>query len=83
MNLLFQNLEMLVRRQKKCKMYNDVKSGKYRMMFRNELALESEVQNVKAINASLISVSESLIEDFPGHRFHLMKVFNTFKAKPA
>lgn len=53
------------------------------MMFRNELALENEVQNVKAINAGLISVSESLIEDFPAHRFPLMKVFNTFKAKPA
>lgn len=80
---LFQNLEMLVRRQKKCKLYNEVKVGKYRMMFRNELALENEIQNVKAINGNLISVAEQLLEDFPAHRFHFMRIFNTFKAKPA
>lgn len=52
-------------------------------MFRNELALENEMQNVRAVNANLVSVLESLVEDFPAHHFHLMKIFNTFRAKPS
>ncbi|KAL0279683.1 UNVERIFIED_CONTAM: hypothetical protein PYX00_001184 [Menopon gallinae] len=78
-----QNLEMLVRRQNKCKMYNQVKLGKHRMLHKHETVLDSEIQKEKDIKAALVSVSEALIEDFPAHNFNLRKILNTARAEPS
>ncbi|KAK6624358.1 hypothetical protein RUM44_011217 [Polyplax serrata] len=78
-----QNLELLIRRQKKCKLYELLKSGKHRLLFKSEALLESEMQKVKNKNSDLISIMEALIQDFPGYRFYLKKIYNTFKALPS
>lgn len=78
-----QNLETLIRRQKKCKLYELLKNGKHRFLFKNENALESEMKKAKNKNADLVSIMEALIQDFPGYRFYLKKIYNTFEAKPS
>jgi len=78
-----QNLEVLVRRQRKAKMYNDVKSGRHRPLYRNEQAMDVEVQRQKMINTDLISTLDSLLTDFPALKFPLMKILNTLQLQPA
>jgi hypothetical protein len=78
-----QNLEVLVRRQHKARMYNNVKCGRHHLLFRGESALDTEMQHQKAINGDLISVLDSLLTDFPTLRFPLTKILNTLQLKPA
>ncbi|XP_023727369.1 coiled-coil domain-containing protein 40 isoform X2 [Cryptotermes secundus] len=77
------NLEVLVRRQRKARMYNDVKCGRHRLLFRSESPLDTEMLRQKAINGDLISVLESLLMDFPTLKFPLTKILNTLQLKPA
>ncbi|XP_069697466.1 coiled-coil domain-containing protein 40 isoform X2 [Periplaneta americana] len=77
------NLEVLVRRQRKVRMYNDVKNGRHHLLFRNEHTLDNEMQRLKATNSVLISMVESLLADFPSLKLPLMKIFNTLHLKPA
>ncbi|XP_049802004.1 coiled-coil domain-containing protein 40 [Schistocerca nitens] len=74
-----QNLELLVRRQRKAKMFGDVKAGKHRLLYRTEHALDAETQRQKSINTDLISVVESLLSDFPALHYDLTKVLNTLR----
>jgi hypothetical protein len=78
-----QNLEVLVRRQHKARMYNNVKSGRHHLLFHGESALGSEMQHQKTINGDLICVLESLLTDFPTLKCPLTKILNTLQLKPA
>jgi hypothetical protein len=78
-----QNLEVLVRRQRKARMYNDVKSGCHHPLFRSESSLDTEMLHQKAMNGDLTCVLESLLTDFPTLRFPLTKILNTLQLKPA
>lgn len=78
-----QNLEVLVRRQFKTRMYNDIKSGHYHLLFRSEQSLDVEMRHQKTINADLISILESLLTDFPALMIPLTKALNTLQLKPA
>jgi hypothetical protein len=64
-------------------MYNDVKSGRHRPLYRIEQAMDVEVQHQKTINADLISILESLLTDFPALKFPLTKILNTLRLNPA
>ncbi|EEB12818.1 conserved hypothetical protein [Pediculus humanus corporis] len=77
------NLEILIRRQKKCKLYDLLKHGRYKLLFKNEQLLDNEIQKVKNKNQDLILVMELLIQDFPNYGFHLKKIKNTFQAPPS
>ncbi|KAJ9573883.1 hypothetical protein L9F63_008743 [Diploptera punctata] len=77
------NLEMLVRRQRKARIYGDVKVGRYRLLFRSENALNAEMQKQKTMNSDLISILESLLVDFPALKYPLTKILNTLRLKPA
>ncbi|XP_021931988.1 coiled-coil domain-containing protein 40 isoform X2 [Zootermopsis nevadensis] len=77
------NLEVLVRRQFKTRMYNDIKSGHYHLLFRSEQSLDVEMRHQKTINADLISILESLLTDFPPLMIPLTKALNTLQLKPA
>lgn len=76
-----QNLEMLLRRQRKAKMFGDVKAGKHRLLYRTEHALDAETQRQKSINTDLISVVESLLSDFPALHYDLTKILNTLRVQ--
>lgn len=76
-------MEVLVRRQRKARMYNDVKCGRHRLLFRSESPLDTEMLRQKTINSDLISVLESLLMDFPTLKFPLTKILNTLQLKPA
>ncbi|XP_068084309.1 coiled-coil domain-containing protein 40 [Anabrus simplex] len=78
-----QNLELLVRRQRKVRMYGEVKAGRHKLLYRNDQALDGEFQRQKAINADLISVIESLLSDFPSLRFTLTRTLNTLRSPSA
>ncbi|PSN31759.1 hypothetical protein C0J52_14584 [Blattella germanica] len=77
------NLETIVRRQRKARMYTDVKSGRYRLLFRSENALDNEFQKQRMMNSDLTSMLESLLVDFPALKYPLMKILNTVHLKPA
>jgi hypothetical protein len=64
-------------------MYNNIKYGHYRLLFRSEHSLDMEMQRQKTINADLISILESLLTDFPALKFPLTKILNTLRLKPA
>lgn len=74
---------MLIKRQKKCKMYEAVKSGKHRMSFKSESTLAEEFKKIKSKNDEMLLIMESLIKDFPKYQFHFKKIYNTFEAKPS
>lgn len=78
-----QNLEIIVRRQRKARMYGDVKAGRHHLLFRNENALDAELQKQKTMNSNLISMLESLLVDFPALTYPLTKILNTLRLKPA
>jgi hypothetical protein len=64
-------------------MYNDVKSGRHRPLYRDEHTMDVEVQRQKTINTNLISILESLLTDFPALEFPPTKILNTLPLKPA
>ncbi|XP_012273583.1 coiled-coil domain-containing protein 40 [Orussus abietinus] len=59
------NLQMLVRKQRKVKMLQDVKDGRYRMLFKSEGALNEELEKQRIMNADLTEIMEQTQKDFP------------------
>lgn len=80
---VLQNLELLVRRQHKARLYGEVKTGRYAMFIKNESALELESQKQRTINADLISIVESLNTDFPSLDNPLARILNTLRSPAA
>uniref|UniRef100_A0A1B6C4I5 Coiled-coil domain-containing protein 40 n=1 Tax=Clastoptera arizonana TaxID=38151 RepID=A0A1B6C4I5_9HEMI len=77
------NLELLVRRQRKARLYGEVKGGRYSMIFKNESTLELESQKQRTINADLVLIVESLSTDFPSLDNPLTQVLNTLRSPSA
>ncbi|KAI5698630.1 hypothetical protein M8J75_009565 [Diaphorina citri] len=73
------NLEILIRKQRRCRHYCQLKDGKYRPMFRTESSLELETIKQTDSNQNLISLVETLIGDFPSLEYSFKKVLNTLK----
>ncbi|XP_022185307.2 coiled-coil domain-containing protein 40 [Nilaparvata lugens] len=74
------NLEVLVRLQRKERLYSELKGSRYRLLFRNESSLEMEVEKQKKINADLTAIVEALIQDFPSLQLPLTTTLNTLKS---
>nr|CAD7570180.1 unnamed protein product [Timema californicum] len=70
------NLELLIRRQHKVKMYEDVKRGRHKLLFRSEASLNVEHQHQKIVKSELISIVETLMSDFPLHRVKFGRILN-------
>ncbi|RZF35959.1 hypothetical protein LSTR_LSTR005372 [Laodelphax striatellus] len=74
------NLEVLVRLQRKERLYSELKGSRYRLLFRNESSLEMEIEKQKKINADLTAIVEALIQDFPSLQLPLTTTLNTLKS---
>ncbi|KAK2586864.1 hypothetical protein KPH14_009802 [Odynerus spinipes] len=58
-------LKSLVFKQRKVKMLEDIKSGRYRMLCRSETLLNDELQNERTLHGYLVHVMEQTKLDFP------------------
>jgi len=56
-----------------------IKSGQYKPLYRNELALENELGMARNVNGDLTAILESLMADFPALKLAFSKVLNTLK----
>lgn len=75
-----QNLENIVKRQKRAKRYKMLQSCTYLPKMRSEGAMEAEMKRQEEIRENLIAILESLMRDFPAHKFSIEKIFQTLKA---
>ncbi|XP_075232217.1 lethal (2) 41Ab [Lycorma delicatula] len=71
------NLEMLVRLQRRARLYSELKGSRYKLLFRNESALELEAQKQRKINSDLTAVVEALILDFPSLQMPFTALLNS------
>lgn len=78
MNL--QQLELLVLKQKKMKIYTELEKGrKPYLMYKTEKSADVEYNKQTALNSQLQRVCESLIADFPHYRLDLLHFYNMLK----
>ncbi|KAB0794085.1 hypothetical protein PPYR_13705 [Photinus pyralis] len=74
------NLELLVLKQKKLKVYSDLAKGRRpHLAYRTNEAISVEYDKQKQLNNSLINIAENLLSDFPLHVQVLTRISNTLK----
>lgn len=74
-----QNLQTLVFKQRKAKMLQDIKSGRYKMLFKSEVTLSEESQNEQILRDYLKHVMERTNQDFPLLKNDIQKIFLTLE----
>lgn len=77
--LLLQNLQALVFKQRKAKMLQDIKSGRYKMLFKSEVTLNEEFQNEQILRDYLKHVMERTSQDFPLLKNDIQKILLTLE----
>jgi hypothetical protein len=77
---LSQNLQALVFKQRKSKMLQDIKSGRYRMLFKNDAALSEEFQKEQILRDYLTNVMERTRRDFPLLKNGIQRILLTLEA---
>ena len=77
MFLYFQNLEILVRKQRKASLLQDVKNGRYKMFFKSEASLNEAMQNQQVLNAELKEIMNQTNHDFPLLKNNIRKILLT------
>lgn len=73
-------MEILVRKQRKSSMIQDVKNGKYKMVFKSEFALCEEIKNQQILNTKLKDIMIQTNHDFPLLQQHIRKILLTLEA---
>lgn len=74
-----QNLQSLVFKQRKAKLLQDIKSGRYKMLYKSEAALSEEFQNEKILHDYLKHIMEQTNQDFPLLRNNIQKILLTLE----
>lgn len=74
-----QNLENIVKRQKRARRYRVLQTCTYLPKMRPDTTMEAEVQRQDEIHDNLLGILESLQRDFPAHKFGIEKIFQTLK----
>lgn len=74
-----QNLQALVFKQRKAKMLQDIKSGRYKMFFKSEATLNEEFQNEQILRDYLKHVMERTGQDFPLLKNNIQKILLTLE----
>lgn len=74
-----QNLENIVKRQKRAKRYKFLQTCTYLPKMKSELTMEVELQRQEEIHENLCGILESLQRDFPTHKFAVEKIYQTLK----
>ncbi|KAI4501390.1 hypothetical protein M0802_003267 [Mischocyttarus mexicanus] len=72
-------LKSLVFKQRKVKLLQDVKSGCYKMLFKNEALLNDELQNERILHSYLVHVMEQTKQDFPLLKNSIHKIILTLQ----
>lgn len=72
-----QNLEVLVRKQRKVNMLRDLKTGRYRLLIKNEVAVNEEWQKQQDTNGYLKQIMEQTEHDFPLLKNEIRKILLT------
>ncbi|XP_036138462.1 coiled-coil domain-containing protein 40 isoform X2 [Monomorium pharaonis] len=73
------NLQALVFKQRKAKMLQDIKSGRYKMIFKSEATLNEEFQNEQILRDYLKHVMERTSQDFPLLKNNIQKILLTLE----
>lgn len=74
-----QNLEDIIKRQKRAKRYKVLQTCTYLPKMKTEAVMEAELQRQEEIHDNLLGILESLQRDFPAHKFAIEKIFQTLK----
>lgn len=74
-----QNLENIVKRQKRAKRYKMLQTCTYLPKMKTEAVMEAELQRQEEIHENLLGILESLQRDFPAQKFAIEKIFQTLK----
>ncbi|XP_014598615.1 PREDICTED: coiled-coil domain-containing protein 40 [Polistes canadensis] len=72
-------LKSLVFKQRKVKLLQDIKSGRYKMLFKNEALLNDELQNERILHSYLVHVMEQTKQDFPLLKNSIHKIILTLQ----
>ncbi|KYN21225.1 PREDICTED: coiled-coil domain-containing protein 40 [Trachymyrmex cornetzi] len=75
----YHNLQTLVFKQRKAKMLEDIKSGRYKMLFKSEATLSEEFQNEQILRDYLKHVMERTNQDFPLLKNDIQKILLTLE----
>ncbi|KAL6427867.1 hypothetical protein ACFW04_008362 [Cataglyphis niger] len=75
----YHNLQVLVFKQRKAKMLEDIKSGRYKMIFKSETAINEEFQNEQILHDYLKHVMEKTSQDFPLLKNNIQKILLTLE----
>ncbi|KYN01618.1 Coiled-coil domain-containing protein 40, partial [Cyphomyrmex costatus] len=75
----YHNLQALVFKQRKAKMLQDIKSGRYKMIFKGEATLSEEFQNEQILRDYLKHVMERTSQDFPLLKNNIQKILLTLE----
>ncbi|KAG5322340.1 CCD40 protein, partial [Pseudoatta argentina] len=75
----YHNLQTLVFKQRKAKMLQDIKSGRYKMLFKNEATLNEEFQNEQILRDYLKHVMKRTNQDFPLLKNDIQKILLTLE----
>lgn len=73
-------MEILVRKQRKSSMLQDVKNGKYKMVFKSEFALCEEIKNQRILNDNLKDIMIQTNHDFPLLKQYIRKILLTLES---
>ncbi|KAJ8683178.1 hypothetical protein QAD02_018970 [Eretmocerus hayati] len=73
------NLEVLVRKQRKVNMLQDLKNGKYKPILKNEMTLNEEWRNQQDLNNNLKEVMQQTQHDFPLLNCQVKKILLTLQ----
>lgn len=74
-----QNLEDIIKRQKRARRYKNLQTCTYLPKMKPEMVMEAELQRQEEIHENLVGILESLQQDFPAHKFVIEKIFQTLK----
>ncbi|EFN87547.1 Coiled-coil domain-containing protein 40 [Harpegnathos saltator] len=75
----YHNLQALVFKQRKAKMLQDIKNGRYKMLFKSETALNEEFQNEQILHDYLKHIMERTSQDFPLLKNNIKKILLTLE----
>ncbi|XP_014468728.1 PREDICTED: coiled-coil domain-containing protein 40-like [Dinoponera quadriceps] len=75
----YHNLQSLVFKQRKAKMLQDIRSGRYKMLFKSEVTLNEEFQNEQILHDYLKNVMERTSQDFPLLKNNIRKILLTLE----
>ncbi|KAK0173731.1 hypothetical protein PV328_006882 [Microctonus aethiopoides] len=72
-------LECLVRKQRKIKLLQSVRDGKYKIICKSVVALNDSIEYQKTLNSNLIEIMEQVNKDFPLIKDNVKKILLTLQ----